>query len=60
MIKKCSCSHKGQDSLHGTGNRVMNFARNAGSGGMWRCTVCLKLYDATADERSKYGLRKGK
>ncbi len=37
----CGCENKGQDELHGKGNRVHNWAGkiNSGSGG-WRCTVC--------------------
>lgn len=39
MIKKCSCDHKGQDKLHGEGNRVHN---ETGDGKKLRCTVCGK------------------
>ena len=36
MIKPCSCKHEGQDSLHGTGNRV----HTEGVEGKVTCTVC--------------------
>lgn len=44
MIKKCTCKHKGQDDLHGEGNRVHNEVRGRGAAGsaVYRCTVCLK------------------
>lgn len=37
-IKKCSCEHAGQDSLHGKGMRVMNITKKD----LYRCTVCGK------------------
>ena len=44
-IVKCECKHEYQDSKHGPGKRVANWARNANmkSGG-WRCTVCGKVH----------------
>ena len=37
-IMPCTCTHPGQDRLHGAGRRVHNaFAKSPGG---WRCTVC--------------------
>ena len=42
-IKKCTCPHKGQDELHGAGNRVMNMTtKGKGDTPIYRCTVCGK------------------
>ena len=37
MIIGCTCSHDGQDKLHGKGQRVHNTCKNG-----YRCTVCSK------------------
>ena len=42
MILKCTCSHDGQDRLHGSGNRVHNQAKDSNRGIKWRCTICGK------------------
>lgn len=41
MIRSCTCSHKGQDALHGAGKRVFNLcpAKDRQSP-TYRCTVC--------------------
>lgn len=39
MIRKCTCTHKGQDSIYGKGMRVFNDATKESK---YRCTVCLK------------------
>lgn len=36
MISTCTCTHKGQDKIHGKGRRVHNKTNNEG----YRCTVC--------------------
>jgi hypothetical protein len=43
-ILPCTCVHPQQDQIHGTGNRVHNYAlkHNNGTGG-YRCTVCKNL-----------------
>jgi ATP sulfurylase len=44
MVKKCTCEHKAQDELHGSGNRVMNLTQQGKPPEkIYRCTVCLKL-----------------
>ena len=44
LIKKCNCSNKGQDKLHGSGNRVFNqtskSSQKKGEAGEYKCTVC--------------------
>jgi len=43
MISKCTCEHKGQDNLHGAGNRVFNkTAKGNATATVVRCTVCGK------------------
>lgn len=40
-IKSCSCSHNGQDKLHGKGRRVHNQLQTPkDKKPEWRCTVC--------------------
>ena len=42
MISTCRCKHKGQDELHGEGNRVFNeLAGGNKDRREYRCTVCL-------------------
>lgn len=41
-IFKCSCSHDGQDSLHGKGLRLFNKTQGKGTLDYFRCTVCSK------------------
>lgn len=41
MILPCSCVHKAQDRLHGSGKRVCNALKSTGPGDeKYRCTVC--------------------
>lgn len=41
IIQKCKCENKGQDKLHGKGNRVMNRLQPVpGRKDRYRCTVC--------------------
>ncbi len=40
MIIKCTCSHKVQDRLHGSRNRVANECKDANGAVKYRCTVC--------------------
>lgn len=44
MIMKCRCEHKGQDKLHGKGNRVFNLTskKKGVDKKFFRCTVCLQ------------------
>lgn len=42
IVKPCTCAHKAQDKLHGSGNRVHNSITKKGKEGMVRCTVCGK------------------
>lgn len=42
MIKKCICDNKGQDQLHGFGNRVCNKNKDGG----YRCTVCCRIVNS--------------
>ena len=37
VILHCSCPHKGQDIIHGSGRRVFNKTKSLNE---WRCTVC--------------------
>jgi hypothetical protein len=54
MIMQCSCKHKFQDKLYGSGMRVHNECRKhkhaagGGVGGLtgYRCTVCATKKDA--------------
>lgn len=42
MISTCKCKHKGQDELHGEGNRVFNEKAGATNDRTEIvCTVCL-------------------
>ncbi len=43
MIIKHTCSHKGQDKLHGKGMRVFNKTEKSKRNDVdvYRCTVCL-------------------
>jgi hypothetical protein len=53
-ILKCSCIHKFQDSIYGSGMRVHNFglhAHNKTPG--FRCTVCLKSQPITKDDKNE-------
>lgn len=38
MIKKCTCTHKSQDELHGPGNRVFTEGQ-----GKITCSVCGRV-----------------
>jgi len=40
MIKQCTCSHEGQDEIHGKGQRVFNLTQKGGLIKIYRCTVC--------------------
>jgi hypothetical protein len=40
MIKKCTCEHKDQDSMHGKGMRVHTPINNKTNPNDWRCTIC--------------------
>ena len=43
-VSYCGCEHKGQDSIHGLGLRVFNWApKQFNNIGGWRCTVCLRM-----------------
>jgi len=45
VINKCKCENKGQDSLHGKDNRVMNPTTSSnGTDRKYRCTVCKTLH----------------
>lgn len=49
-IKKCACSHAGQDSLHGDHMRVFNHVPKPGTTpDEYRCTVCGKV--ETSDKK---------
>lgn len=39
-VMKCICDNKGQDKLHGKGNRVFNVISNKSQQQSARCTVC--------------------
>ena len=40
MIKKCNCKNKGQDAIHGEGNRVFNKLNSTTGLPKYACTVC--------------------
>ena len=44
MILKCKCKHESQDTLHGSGNRVMTpLVKKQGLAQQYRCTVCATV-----------------
>lgn len=57
MILPCSCSHSGQDSIHGYGRRVHNLTKTSA-----RCTVCKSekglSQQQLKDKNEKDGKRK--
>ncbi len=50
MILQCNCYHEAQDSFHGKGNRVHNYAVKKGG---YKCTVCgnLKTMSVAKEEK---------
>lgn len=50
-ILACSCSHDGQDKLHGKGQRVHNLCRKDGKATGWRCTVCTSVKSTTKGDK---------
>lgn len=46
MIATCTCTHKGQDELHGRGKRVFNLGKTS-----YRCTVCKATKPLTGLEK---------
>jgi hypothetical protein len=59
-IIKCSCKHAFQDATYGLGLRVHNFARKpGGTEPGWRCTVCLNVKPATAEDKQDNPIGKG-
>jgi hypothetical protein len=54
MIRKCTCKHESQDSIHGKYMRVFNRIKgNTKDDYKVRCTVCRKEINVPADEYKK-------
>lgn len=55
MIAPCTCSHAGQDTLHGKGRRVYNEGKTQAT-----CTVCGAKRPLTAEQMKTKTTKKSK